>query len=111
MHINLSRNLVEFVPENADETAKLQTVWRLLVDCNNDSRKLTPVGEFVPAKSKDKGATFVIEGRSVPQLPEFPEVIVPTDCKVYCFICNRILDLRGGNRVPPCCGKLMEIMD
>ena len=111
MHVNITKNLVEFLPETADEAAKMRTVWRLLVDCNDKTRRLVPVGEYVPAKNKDKGAMFVIEGQGQVQLPEFPEVIVQEDCKVFCFICNRITELKKGQRIPPCCGKLMEIMD
>ena len=29
MQINIEKNLVEFTPENADESAKLQTLWRV----------------------------------------------------------------------------------
>ena len=33
MKINIDKNLVEFTPENADEKAKLEALWRLMVDC------------------------------------------------------------------------------
>ena len=60
MQINIEKNLVEFTPENAEETAKLQTLWRVLVDCVRFNKKMVPVGEYIPQKSTL--ARFAIEG-------------------------------------------------
>ena len=59
MKINIEKSLVEFCPENAEETAKLEVLWRLLVDCVRSNKKLVPVGEYVSVKNK--AATFAIE--------------------------------------------------
>lgn len=109
MHIRIAKNLVELVPDSPEEKAKLRTVWRLLVDCNQGTRRLVPVGEFVAAR--EHGATFAVEGPGADRLPEFPDIVVEEDCRVYCDTCNKIQDLKKGERIPPCCGKLMEIMD
>ena len=50
MKINVEKALVEFTPENDEETAALQKVWDLIVDCVKSNKKLVPVGEYVPIK-------------------------------------------------------------
>ena len=39
MKINIEKNLVEFTPENPNETIKLQSLWRMMVDCVRFNRK------------------------------------------------------------------------
>jgi hypothetical protein len=109
MKINLQKTLVTLTPDTPEERVMLQAVWRLLIDCNGEARKLTPIGEFV--MEKHHPAQFVIEGAGADQLPEYPAIVVDFDCKVYCDICNRIQDIKKGDSIPPCCGKLMEFMD
>ena len=109
MQINIEKNLVEFTPENADETAKLQTLWRVLVDCARFNKKMVPVGEYIP--QKNAFARFAIEGMETKGTPDYPEIFVDKDCRCYCQTCNKYVMLKKGDRIPPCCGKLMEIMD
>ena len=109
MRINIEKNLVEFNPETAEEKSKLEQVWRKLVDCAGISKKLVPVGEFVPNKN-DKGATFYMEGQD-PDSNEYTEIHVDQDCTVYCANCNKQVTLKKGDPIPLCCGKLMEIID
>ncbi len=109
MKINIDKNLVEFTPENADETAELEAIWRLLVDCVRFNKKLVPVGEYVPQKNKI--ARFAIEGPSGAGASSYPEVTVYEDCMVYCQTCNKLAKLKAGDLIPPCCGRLMEVMD
>jgi hypothetical protein len=109
MKINLEKNLVEFNPESAEEKAKMETIWRLLVDCVGSSRKLVPVGEYVPGKNS-KGATFYIEGLADAGR-EYTEIHVEEDCVCYCSTCNKQVSLKKGDPIPLCCGKLMEIID
>ncbi len=45
IRINIDKNLVEFTPENSEETAKLQQLWRLMVDCARFNKKMVPIGE------------------------------------------------------------------
>jgi len=59
MKINVEKALVEFTPENDEETAALQKVWDLIVDCVKSNKKLVPVGEYVPVKRNL--ARFAIE--------------------------------------------------
>ncbi|MES0363935.1 MAG: hypothetical protein ABUK14_08310 [Desulfobacteria bacterium] len=60
MKISMDKNLVEFVPENDDETTMLEALWQLMVDCVRFNKKLVPVGEYIPQKKNL--ARFVVEG-------------------------------------------------
>lgn len=33
------------------------------------------------------------------------------DCQVYCPICHKLLDVKSGEVIPRCCGKVMEILE
>jgi Zn finger protein HypA/HybF involved in hydrogenase expression len=109
MKINIDKNLVEFTPENAEETSKLQQLWRLMVDCARFNKKMVPVGEYIPTQSPF--ARFAIEGLETKGAADFPEIHVDNDCRCYCQTCNKYVELKKGDRIPPCCGKLMEVMD
>ena len=50
MKINIEKNLVEFTPINSDETVKLQSLWRMMVDSARFNGKLVPIGEYIPIK-------------------------------------------------------------
>ncbi len=109
MQINIEKNLVEFTPERAEETAKLQALWRVLVDCARFNKKMVPVGEYIPGENSF--ARFAIEGMETKGVTDYPEVFVDKDCRCYCQTCNKYVMLKKGDRIPPCCGNLMEIMD
>jgi len=107
--IELQKSQVVLSPENDEEKAKLTALWKVLVDCVGDSRKLVPVGEYVPQKGK-QGASFHIEGLD-PQDSSFVEVKTEHDVQVYCRTCNKLLSLKAGEVIPICCGKMMSIID
>ena len=107
MRINFQKNLVEFSPENPNETAHLETLWRMMVDCARFNKKLVPVGEYVP--KKNDMARFQIEG--IEGSDDYPAVYVEEDCRCVCYTCNKYIELKAGDRIPPCCGKLMEALD
>ena len=50
MEIKIDKNVVEFSPDSEKETKELESLWRLIVDCARFSRKLVPIGEYVPAQ-------------------------------------------------------------
>ena len=37
--------------------------------------------------------------------------LVTEDCTVYCSICNKSIDLKAGDAIPVCCGKVMVNLD
>ena len=108
MKISIDKNVVEFVPENPGETQDLETLWRVTVDCLNDNKRLSPIGEFIPTKSNL--ARFVIEG--VPGgVTQRVEQTAPSDSTYYCATCNKYMKVAQGEGLPTCCGKVMENMD
>jgi len=111
MKIEIDKNLVEFTPESDDEKVKLEALWRTVVDCARFNKKLVPIGQYVP--SKDKLARFAIEGADSGAVSgeTYADVKVDKDCRCYCQTCNKYVELKKGDRVPPCCGKLMEVLD
>ncbi len=110
MKINIDKNLVELTPENLSEKTKLEILWKTLIDCNGEAKKLAPVGEYVPQKN-EKGASFYIEGLDEAKPADPVEVHVDANCKCYCSICNKLVDLKPGDPVPVCCGRIMEVID
>jgi hypothetical protein len=109
MKINIEKNLVEFTPENSEETAKLEALWKVIVDCVRFSRKLVPIGEYVP--QKNNMARFAIEGEAASGGDEYPEIYANSDCTCYCQTCNKYVLMKAGDQIPPCCGRLMEVLD
>jgi hypothetical protein len=107
MRIELSKTLVEFTPEADYEKTMLEGLWRMLVDCARFNQKMVPVGEYVPAKNNT--ACFAVEGDKGED--EYPAVYVDKDSTCYCQTCNKYVNLKAGDRIPPCCGKLMELLD
>jgi hypothetical protein len=59
MRIELEGTLVRMTPENDAEKDQLNGLWMILIDCVNRTRKLVPVGEYLP-KIKEV-AVFNIE--------------------------------------------------
>ncbi|MFQ6759011.1 MAG: hypothetical protein ACYDIB_00260 [Desulfobulbia bacterium] len=59
MEISVDKNVVEFKPGNAQETAAMELLWRVIVDCMRENKKLVPIGEYIP--TKENLARFVIE--------------------------------------------------
>lgn len=109
MKLNIDKNVVEFIPENPGDKAKLEQLWRTVLDCAGGKNKtLSPIGEYVP--SKDKKASFVIDGLDS-DANTYTEIRVEFDCKVYCQKCNKLQDLKAGEPIPLCCGRIMEIID
>ena len=107
MKIHIDKNVVEFLPENEQETASLETLWRVVVDCAHENKHLTAIGEYIPMKQNL--ARFVIEG--VPGATTYTEDKVADECTVICTTCNKYMRLKGGDAVPVCCGRPMESAD
>ena len=50
---------IKIIPEAEHEKESLETLWKLIVRCDKDSKVLCPIGEYIA--SKDDGASFVIQ--------------------------------------------------
>jgi len=59
MKINIQKSFIEFIPDNNEETEKIEELWKTIVDCVKFNKKLVPIGEYVPAKQNI--ARFAIE--------------------------------------------------
>ena len=108
MKICIDRNVVELQPENHQETTSLESLWRILIDCVGDSKRLTPIGEYIP--TKQNLARFTIEGvpggRTV-----MSEQTSAEDCTYLCTICNKYSNVKAGEPIPLCCGMTMAAVD
>lgn len=109
MKITIDKNVVEFTPESAQETADLETLWRVTVDCMKENKKIVPIGEYIP--DKKNVAQFFIEGAAGGLAARNPERKVASDATYYCAVCNKYMNVKQGEGVPLCCGRDMENMD
>lgn len=108
MKINIDRNVVEFRPETEQETADLEQLWRLIVDCARENKKMVAIGEYIP--QKENLARFVVEG--VPGGKTEPSTkIAEEDGTYYCPVCNKYINVKKGDTIPYCCGRVMEPID
>ena len=44
-------------------------------------------------------------------LKSFSQLVVRAekDCAVYCPICHKVVQVKAGDPIPRCCGKVMEV--
>ncbi|MEF3169470.1 MAG: hypothetical protein K6360_09140 [Deltaproteobacteria bacterium] len=108
MKITVDRNVVEFMPEGPQETASIETLWRVVVDCARENKKLVPIGEYIPLK--ENIARFMIEG--IPGgATTWSNEVAAEDCTVFCAVCNKYMNVKKGHSIPYCCGRVMEAVD
>ena len=109
MKIRIEKDMVTFTPEHAAEAAELEALWVKMGNCLGQTKSLQPIGVYVPSESKT--ATFHIEGLSQQEKDAIPEIRAPYDTDVYCVTCNKTVQVKAGEVIPFCCGRLMEILD
>ena len=54
-----SAERVEFIPETDHEREALTGLWELGIGCDEDSKVLCPVGEYLA--HEDEGAEFIVQ--------------------------------------------------
>ena len=54
-----SPSRVKMIPESDHEKESLEALWKVIIRCDEDSKVLCPIGEYIA--SKDEGANFVIQ--------------------------------------------------
>ena len=84
MDIRIDKNVVEFTPDSDKETKQLEELWRVIVDCARFSRKMVPIGEYLPAQQNM--ARFAIEGEKV---TETQEKFAQSEGRYVCLTCNK----------------------
>ena len=109
MKIIVDKNVVELTPENEQETASLEVLWKVVIDCEGQNKKIVPMGQFVP--DHDKLARFHIEGIKGGLTTFSEDSKAPADNTYYCSTCNKYMNVKTGQGLPQCCGRDMEIMD
>ena len=62
MKIRINKDLVEFIPEHASETAELEALWIKMGNCIGQTKRLEPIGVYQPTEKNV--AVFHIEGLS-----------------------------------------------
>ena len=109
MKIRIDKDIVTFTPEHAAEAAELEALWIKMGNCVGDSKSLEPIGTYIP--TQNKAALFHIAGLNEQEKAAVPEVRAPYDTDVYCVTCNKTVQVKAGEVIPFCCGRLMEILD
>lgn len=59
MKIELEGSLLKMMPENERESIELNQLWTIVIGCATESKKLVPVGEYLPGVKET--AVFNIE--------------------------------------------------
>jgi len=108
MKITIDRNVVEVSPDDAQETSSLETLWRILIDCVGDAKKLTPIGEYIPSKANL--ARFTIEGVAGGKTVMSEEKALEAGTYI-CTTCNKYINVKSGDEIPFCCSVIMEAVD
>ena len=109
MKIRIDKDIVEMIPENAAEKTELEALWIKMGNCLGGTKYLQPIGTFQPGE--DRVAKFHIEGLTRQEADAVPEVRAPYDTDVYCVTCNKTVQVKAGEVIPFCCGRMMEILD
>ena len=109
MKIRIDKDVVTFTPEHAAEAAELEALWVKMGNCVGQTKSLQPIGTYFLAE--DKTAVFHIEGLNEQEKAAVPEIRAPYDTDVYCVTCNKTVQVKAGEVIPFCCGRLMEILD
>ncbi|MBA2848737.1 hypothetical protein G4V39_02060 [Thermosulfuriphilus ammonigenes] len=103
MKFEFDKQIVRFIPETKEEEAALDRLWKYLVECEGESRKLVPLGIYMPGTSTE--AQFQVEGYVMTQSPSQETV------RYYCPVCNRYEEIPAGSEPPVCCNQPMVAMD
>lgn len=106
MKISVDRNVVEVTPESEQEKSSLDTLWKIVIDCYGNNKKLVPMGQYVPGV--DTLARFNIEGVKGGATVYSTEKKASRDATYYCSTCNKYMKVKSGGAVPLCCGRDME---
>ncbi len=109
MKISVDRNVVEITPESEQETASLDVLWKIVIDCYGNNKKLVPMGQFVPGI--DNFARFNIEGVQGGATIYSEDKKAPADNTYYCSTCNKYMKVKVNDAIPLCCGRDMESIE
>lgn len=105
MRIEIEGAIIRLIPENEREVSELNSLWELVARCEEENRKLLPLGVYVPGSTPY--AQFYVEGLKVSTSPhrEIRKI------RYVCMICNRMEEYPEDKPTPICCGQPMYRMD
>lgn len=63
MKIEIEGAIIKLIPENEREVSELNNLWELVARCEEENRKLLPLGVYVPGSTPY--AQFYVEGLKV----------------------------------------------
>lgn len=105
MKIEIEGAIIKFIPETQREAEELDALWKLVARCDEENRKILPLGVYVPGSSPY--AQFYVEGLKTKAEPER----VVRKVRYVCMICNRMEEYPESAPNPVCCGQPMYCMD
>ena len=92
-----------------------EEMWALLGAMEEKKRAtftlMEPIGVYEPRSGEANVARFHIGGMTEAEANANVELIAPYDTDVYCVTCNKTVHVKKGEKIPICCGKVMEILD
>ncbi len=85
---------IKMIPESEHEKEGLDTLWKLIIRCDTDSKVLCPIGSYIP--SKDDGASFFIQDQQTKngeQIITKKDKVLVKDVVFFLFFrCGKILN-------------------
>ncbi|PMP61490.1 MAG: hypothetical protein C0197_05510 [Caldimicrobium thiodismutans] len=105
MRIEIEGAVIRLVPENEREVQDLNKLWELVARCEEENRKLLPIGMYVPGSSPY--VQFYVEGLSAKA--DVSKVIKRV--RYVCMVCNRMEEYPEDKPTPICCGQPMHNLD
>jgi len=105
MKIEIEGAVIRLIPESEREVKELNELWELVARCEEENRKLLPLGVYVPGSSPY--AQFYVEGLSRKVEPS--KVI--RKVRYVCMICNRMEEYPEDRPTPVCCSQPMHNLD
>ncbi|MCS7199885.1 MAG: hypothetical protein N2327_03970 [Caldimicrobium sp.] len=105
MKIEIEGAIIRLIPESDREVKELNALWELIARCEEENRKLLPLGMYVPGSSEY--AQFYVEGLKAEVKPK----VELRKIRYVCMICNRMEEYTEDRPTPICCGQPMYSMD
>lgn len=105
MKIEIEGAIIKLIPESDREIEDLNRMWELIARCEEENRKILPLGIYVPGTSPY--AQFYIEG--IQAKADLRKNI--RRVRYVCMICNRMEEYPEDRPTPICCGQPMHNMD
>jgi adenine-specific DNA methylase len=105
MKIEVEGAIIRLIPENKQEVEGLNKMWELVARCEEENKKLLPLGMYIPGSSSY--AQFYVEG--IQASADARESV--RKIRYVCMICNRMEEYPEDRPTPVCCGQPMISMD